>query len=125
MNASKLGLLAFTALLLHPYCAMAAELSPSVRTFLDSQCMDCHDSDTKKGGLDLAGIKPTFDDPKSLSAWIRIHDRVHDGLADRYERNRPSLFAPNALDPRLTHQVLLRKSNRLFGGRGKARPDFT
>ena len=38
--------------------------------------MECHDSDTKKGGLDLQKLGTQFNDPANFAEWVKIHDRV-------------------------------------------------
>jgi mono/diheme cytochrome c family protein len=75
--------------------AHGADLNPSVRRFLDSHCVDCHNADEKKGGLDLAALAPDFADPVTFGRWVRIHDRVKAG-----EMPPPEVAAPtNAVEP--------------------------
>lgn len=57
----------------------AAELPPPVREFIKARCLDCHDANTKKGGLDLTALKPDIADPDAFARWVRVHDRVRDG----------------------------------------------
>jgi hypothetical protein len=47
--------------------------------FLERNCSDCHDSETKKGGLDLDALGTDLTDAATLAKWVRIHDRVRDG----------------------------------------------
>jgi len=44
------------------------------QTLIESRCLDCHDDDLKKGGLDLYEVD--FNDTKT---WTLIHDRVKGG----------------------------------------------
>src|ERR1700754_2712513 len=71
-----------TFLFLGTCCARteAAELPSPLGGFMQSHCMECHDTETKKGGLDLSALpltqladRPTFDE------WVKIHDRVTAG----------------------------------------------
>ncbi|MGN6544044.1 MAG: DUF1592 domain-containing protein [Aureliella sp.] len=57
----------------------AAELPPSVRQFIESRCIDCHDADTKKGGLDLSALRAGPADAEAFARWVKVHDRVRDG----------------------------------------------
>jgi mono/diheme cytochrome c family protein len=51
----------------------------SVRGFLEANCFACHDSQTKKGNLDLSALKLDFADAKTFATWVKVHDRVRDG----------------------------------------------
>ena len=44
------------------------ELPASARTFIKTQCADCHDADSKKGNLDLMTLPTQLDDPRSERA---------------------------------------------------------
>lgn len=47
-----------------------------VEVFLDSHCVDCHDSDEPKADFDLTGLSRDLTDGKTLSTWVRLFDRV-------------------------------------------------
>jgi hypothetical protein len=65
------GLLAFILL---SHTAHAA--APAFQPFLDTHCMDCHDAEMKKGGLDLAAVSTDGTDAAALKKWVRVFDRV-------------------------------------------------
>jgi hypothetical protein len=46
---------------------------------IEQSCMDCHDKETHKGGLDLAELKFDLADQATRERWVRIHDRVEKG----------------------------------------------
>ncbi|QEG01666.1 Planctomycete cytochrome C [Stieleria maiorica] len=52
-------------------------------TFLQQNCLDCHDGSEGEGGFDLNRLQP--DDltgssaPKNLATWVRVIDRIADG----------------------------------------------
>jgi hypothetical protein len=56
-----------------------SHLSSNVRVFLETHCFACHDSQTKKGNLDLTLLKPDFEDGAAFATWVKVHDRVRDG----------------------------------------------
>ena len=62
-----------------------------IRGYLDTHCFDCHDSTTKKGGLDLESLPMQFDQVERFSAWAHVHDRIAAGeMPPKSRRERPS-----------------------------------
>ena len=55
--------------------AAPADFAP----FLEKHCFECHDSETKKGNLDLTSLKFDPADKKLFPEWVRVHDRVAEG----------------------------------------------
>ena len=57
----------------------AVEVPGDVRAFFEKHCTECHDQQSRKGGLDLT--TPTVDlaDAPTLLRWVRLHDRVLSG----------------------------------------------
>src|SRR4028118_394621 len=68
-----------SVLLVAPPVMLGAERTQSAPSFLEAHCTDCHDPDTKQGGLDLTALRFDPADPKNAAAWVTIHDRVRDG----------------------------------------------
>lgn len=60
-------------------CQPASAAIPGVQPFLDQHCMDCHDGEMKKGGLDLAALPTDASDAAALKKWVRVFDRVAAG----------------------------------------------
>ena len=58
---------------------LAAEFPAQAQEFIESNCLDCHDAESKKGGLDLESLPFDLDDEAVFARWVRIHDRVRDG----------------------------------------------
>lgn len=46
---------------------------------IGQSCIECHDRDTAKGGLDFTALKFDLKDHAHRERWIRIHDRVEKG----------------------------------------------
>ena len=73
--------------------ARAVEAQPPAQAptaFLEHYCYDCHDSETKKGSLDLTALKFDFTDPKSYDMWVKVHDRIDRGeMPPRKKRTQP------------------------------------
>lgn len=91
-------LLAFTAILA---LALPANAAP-VRGFLDAYCLDCHDSQSRKGNLDLSTLSTNLGDPAVFSKWVKVHDRVRSGeMPPKSVKERPdakTFLAPLAAD---------------------------
>ena len=67
-----------------------AELPPGAVAFFDKHCTECHDTETKKGDLDLTTLKFDLDDPKAFAEWVKIHDRVRDGEMPPKKKPQPA-----------------------------------
>ena len=59
--------------LLLAFSASAPAAEPALPPFLEKNCIDCHDSDSKKGNLDLTALGSKF----NLDQWVKIYDRVN------------------------------------------------
>ncbi len=57
-------------------CPAAAS---DIRRFVDQHCVECHDADSKKGGLDLTLLKFNPADGANFTEWVAVHDRVGSG----------------------------------------------
>src|ERR1043166_9529448 len=69
--------------------ATAGELSRDGRQFLEQHCVECHDTDTKKGGLDLDLLKFDPANATNFSTWVLVHDRVRNGERPPKKKPRP------------------------------------
>ena len=57
--------------------ATAQESFPkAVKPFLDKHCVDCHDKESMKGGLDLSALSTDLKDPATFAQWVKAYDRV-------------------------------------------------
>jgi Protein of unknown function (DUF1592)/Protein of unknown function (DUF1588)/Protein of unknown function (DUF1585)/Protein of unknown function (DUF1587)/Protein of unknown function (DUF1595)/Planctomycete cytochrome C len=66
-----------------------------VRPFFDQHCIECHDSETKKGHLDLTALALNLTNSETFATWVKIHDRVRAGEMPPEKKPRPS---PKELD---------------------------
>jgi len=57
---------------------------------LENRCFDCHDADTKKGGLDLTALAPDFSNVDTFAKWVKIHDRIAAGEMPPKKKPRPA-----------------------------------
>jgi hypothetical protein len=63
-------LLFISGFVLSPACAQNAP--PQI----EQSCIECHDDETKKGGLDLTALKFDLADGAARERWVRVFDRV-------------------------------------------------
>jgi hypothetical protein len=55
--------------------------------YLEKYCLDCHDSDSRKGGLDLS--KTPSDIHAAFDTWLKVHDRIASGEMPPKKKSRP------------------------------------
>src|SRR5262245_20388029 len=48
----------------------------TLRGFLEANCYACHNSQARKGDLDLTALKFDLADDKTFTTWVKVHDRV-------------------------------------------------
>ncbi|MEN9815899.1 MAG: hypothetical protein RLZZ412_1881, partial [Verrucomicrobiota bacterium] len=70
----------------------AKELAP----FLDKHCLECHDSQTRKGDFDLEALKFAPTDPRNLAAWVKVHDQIATVEMPPRKKARPDAAAQSA-----------------------------
>ncbi|MCY2975022.1 MAG: DUF1592 domain-containing protein [Planctomycetota bacterium] len=58
--------------------------------FLVRYCFDCHDKDTKSGGLDLSKLPEPDSQAISFATWIRLHDAVSQHVMPPQDSAQPS-----------------------------------
>lgn len=68
---------------------VATELPSDVKTFFGEYCLDCHDTKTKSGGLDLSADQTDFGNLSTFQRWIRIHDRIQAGEMPPRDAQKP------------------------------------
>ena len=57
--------------------------------FLEQHCYDCHDSETKKGGLDLTALGTDLAKADLIAKWVRVHDRIASGEMPPKKKAQP------------------------------------
>jgi hypothetical protein len=82
--------------------APPAELLP----FLEQNCYDCHDADTKKGGLDLDELSADLSNLESLAKWTHLHDVVASGEMPPKKKQQPAAAERDAFTSLLSQSLL-------------------
>jgi len=101
---------------------LRAEPPRELRPFIEKHCVDCHDSDDAKGGLDFGKLPSDLDQPEALAKWVRVFDRVDQGEMPPKKKARPEAgdkakfakaLATNLVTAdRATKATVLRRLNR-------------
>jgi mono/diheme cytochrome c family protein len=81
--------------------------------FLEKNCVECHDADAKKGGLDLTALKSDLSDPKSLEVWVKVFDRTANGEMPPKKKARPDAGQQSAYLADLSARLLRQDAARI------------
>ncbi len=79
MIPTKPGIFAFIVLLFASATSPATDLPKRARDFIESNCTQCHDAESKKGRLNLDALSTRLDDPPTEAKWTYVFDRVQRG----------------------------------------------
>ena len=104
-------LLQICSLLMMASWLAASELPTAVRTFIEQRCADCHDGETKKGGLDLTDLKFEVNDPRSFAQWVKVHDRVRAG--EMPPKKKPPAAVVDAFTAALASPLIAAEKSRI------------
>src|SRR5580765_2068791 len=69
--------------------AAPSALPAASSAFLEKHCLECHDTETKKGGLDLTAVKFDLANSTNFTKWVLVHDRVSNGEMPPKKKSRP------------------------------------
>ncbi len=105
--------LVFLSLVLLPL-GSAGALPP----FLDKNCVECHDADARKGGLDLTALKSDLTDARSFETWVKIFDRTASGEMPPKKKARPDAAQQAAYLGDLS-ALLVRQEATRFASQGR------
>lgn len=79
---------ALALLVVSSFAAVSGHAAPP-SAFFDAHCVECHDADAKKGGLDLTALRHNLADAESFALWVKIHDRIESGDMPPKKQARP------------------------------------
>ena len=90
-----------------------------ISAFTQKYCVECHDADTKKGGLDLTALKLDPSSPTNFNKWVLIHDRVAEGEMPPKKKARPESADLDSFTSSLT-SVLTSAEQQTLSREGRA-----
>ena len=79
-----------TAFVLSLITASALSEPPQLRTFIETNCIDCHDNATHKAGLNLEGVELALNSRENAMTWEAIFNRVSHGEMPPKKQAQPS-----------------------------------
>lgn len=88
--------------------------------FFEEHCISCHDGKSKKGGLDLTGLKLDAADPENFARWVKVHDRIEAGEMPPKSREKPAA-ADTAATLKSLHGMLVKAEKDRLAGQGRTR----
>lgn len=101
---------------------LCAESPKELRPFIEKHCVDCHDAESAKGGLDFGKLSADLSQTETLARWVRIFDRVDQGEMPPKKKARPepgekgrftqALAASLVTADRANKATVLRRLNR-------------
>jgi Protein of unknown function (DUF1592)/Protein of unknown function (DUF1588)/Protein of unknown function (DUF1587)/Protein of unknown function (DUF1595)/Protein of unknown function (DUF1585)/Planctomycete cytochrome C len=72
------------------FSSTVAEAGPShIRSYVEAHCLDCHDGEDAKAGLDLSGLGLALGDRKTFESWVKVYDRVSEGEMPPGKKRKP------------------------------------
>ncbi|MEI7687435.1 MAG: DUF1587 domain-containing protein, partial [Planctomycetota bacterium] len=90
--------------------------SAAPQAFLEKHCFTCHDSDTRKGGLDLTGLAFDLKPAATAATWVKVHDRIASGEMPPKNEPRPPEAERTAVTRELATSLIAAERARLGGG---------
>ena len=78
------------AILAWPESRARATTTDNLQRFVDRHCLECHDADSRKGGLDLTALKFAPAAATNFSQWVAIQDRVGSGEMPPKKEKQPA-----------------------------------
>src|SRR5207249_623453 len=85
------------------------------RKFFETHCYECHDTDTRKGNLDLTALRTDFADAETFSRWVKVHDRIVAGEMPPKKKPRPPKGETKAVTTWLHDSLVGAEQNKLAG----------
>lgn len=79
---------------------------PALAAFLEQHCLECHDSDVQKGGLDLHGLPFELASGSTFAQWQRVLERVESGEMPPSKKPAPPVVDKEAFVKSLTAPLL-------------------
>ncbi|HQW28604.1 MAG TPA: DUF1587 domain-containing protein, partial [Verrucomicrobiales bacterium] len=91
--------------------AILSAADPS--SFFEQHCYHCHDTLTKKGGLDLSVLKEEFSETKTFTTWVKVHDAIANDDMPPKKKPRPEAKDLARVTAWLDEQLTRADSSRL------------
>ena len=85
-------------------------------SFLEKHCVECHDAESKKGGLDLEQLQRVSMDADTISMWTKVFDRIESGEMPPRKKERPTEALKSRYLNELGGRLLAAERDASLGG---------
>ncbi|MDF1851644.1 MAG: DUF1588 domain-containing protein [Verrucomicrobiales bacterium] len=109
----RLGGWLLSAILSGAVGIVAEEIPKPVETILFENCIECHDADSEKGGINLDHVTIPWDDPDAVEQWYKVYQVMDHGHMPPPDRPQPTEAEKSALLSFLDTQL---QEHTDFGG---------
>lgn len=89
--------------------ALEAASSPApapITALIKQHCLDCHDSESHKGGLNLESTAWNPSDPAEFNRWVKVFDRVDEAEMPPKKKAQPSTSMRSAFLKTLGNELI-------------------
>lgn len=98
---------------------LKAEIPESTRSFINTYCIECHDSQSRSGGLDLSSNEIDLSLRSTYTKWTRLHDRIRNEEMPPKDSLQPTLEERNNLLEQLG-ESLTAENQRRYTANGRS-----
>jgi hypothetical protein len=91
----------------------AADFGRPNQQFLEKHCLECHDADAKKGGLDLTALRFEPANSTNFNKWVLVHDRIANAEMPPPKKPRPETSAREAFTKSLASFLVSAEQQRI------------
>ena len=81
--------------------------------FIAAHCAECHDAETKSGGLDLTSLARQLEQPENFARWVKVYDRLEAGEMPPKDQPRPPADELKAFVAELRQSLIAADGSRL------------
>ncbi len=93
--------------------ATSAAFAQLPEAFFKQHCYECHDADSKQGGLDLTSFKVELSNADNFATWVKIHDRIESGEMPPKQQARPPVADKEAAIKWLSTSLIKAEQDQL------------
>jgi hypothetical protein len=97
------------------FACWASVASAAVHPLLEKHCVECHDAETKKGGLDLTALSADLSDARAFARWVKVYDQVSSGEMPPAKKERPATAAAAGYLQDLRQKLVTADEARIAG----------
>lgn len=109
----KAPLLVVLSVVLAVACLPSLCAKDNFSPFLEKHCTECHDADSKKGGLDLTALKLDLQDQQIFAEWVKIEDKVGAGEMPPKKKARPEVADLSSFTNALAASLMTAEKERI------------